>query len=146
MRKMAAGHSTARSESSSAPVPWVSAVSVPRNGAHRPASASMSKESLEKQADRADNLADQVLDAVLQETLRDAAREYRQKAKAPVYALFKGQTQLTGTYPSEKELMKALSNEGLIPELKASDKDGSHVLPEGYRIEQVKQIYDPQPD
>jgi hypothetical protein len=106
----------------------------------------MSKESLEKQVDRADNLADQVVDDLLQETLRDAAREYRQKAEAPVYALFKGDTQLTGTYPSEKELMRIVSSEGLIPELKASDKDGSQVLPEGYRIAQVKQICDPQPD
>ena len=101
---------------------------------------------MEKQADPADNIADQIVDEVLQETLRDAAREYRQKAKAPVYALFKGHTQLTGTYPSEKELMKTVSSEGLIPELKASDKNGSQVLPEGYRIEQVQQIYDPQPD
>ena len=80
-----------------------------RNGARRHALASMSKESLEKQADPADNIADQI---VLQEALRDAAREYRQRAKAPVYAMFKGHTQLTATYPSEKELMKPVSSEG----------------------------------
>lgn len=101
---------------------------------------------MEEQANPADNIADQIVDEVLQETLRDAAREYRQKAKAPAYALFKGHTQLTDTCPSEKELMKTVSSEGRIAELKASDKNGSQVLPEGYRIEQVKQIYDPQPD
>jgi hypothetical protein len=93
-----------------------------RNGARRHALASMSKESLEKQADRADNIADQIVDAVLQETLRDAAREYRQKAKAPLYALFRGHAQLTGTYPSEKELMEAVSSEGLIPDLRHRTK------------------------
>ncbi len=41
----------------------------------------MSKESLQKQADRAENIADQTVDDQLKETLRDAATEYREKAK-----------------------------------------------------------------
>ena len=43
--------------------------------------ARMSKESLRKQADRAENIADQTVDDQLKETLRDAAKEYREKAK-----------------------------------------------------------------
>ena len=39
----------------------------------------MSKEHLEKQADRADNLADQTVDDEVRQNLRDAAKEYRQK-------------------------------------------------------------------
>jgi hypothetical protein len=41
----------------------------------------MSKESLQKQADRAENIANQTVDDQLKETLRDAAKEYREKAK-----------------------------------------------------------------
>ncbi|MBV8926140.1 MAG: hypothetical protein JOZ74_12310 [Bradyrhizobium sp.] len=41
----------------------------------------MSKESLEKQADRAETIADQTVDDQLKETLGDAAREYRRQAK-----------------------------------------------------------------
>jgi hypothetical protein len=38
----------------------------------------MSKEHLEKQAGRADNLADQTVDDEVRQNLRDAAKEYRQ--------------------------------------------------------------------
>ena len=40
----------------------------------------MSKKSLQKQADRADNIADQTVDEEVKENLRDAAKEYRVKA------------------------------------------------------------------
>jgi hypothetical protein len=41
----------------------------------------MSREQLERQADRADNLADQTVDEDVKENLRAAAKEYREKAK-----------------------------------------------------------------
>jgi hypothetical protein len=41
----------------------------------------MSKESLERQADRADRLADDTADDELRENFRAAAREYREKAE-----------------------------------------------------------------
>jgi hypothetical protein len=44
--------------------------------------ARMSRKSLQKQADRADNIADQTVDEELKENLRDAAQEYRAKADA----------------------------------------------------------------
>jgi hypothetical protein len=40
----------------------------------------MSKNSLERQAERADNIADQTTDEEVKENLRDAAKEYRNKA------------------------------------------------------------------
>jgi hypothetical protein len=41
----------------------------------------ISREQLERQADRADNLADQTADEEVKENLRAAAKEYREKAK-----------------------------------------------------------------
>jgi hypothetical protein len=40
----------------------------------------MSKESLRKQADRAETIADQTVDDQLKETLTEAAKEYRKDA------------------------------------------------------------------
>jgi hypothetical protein len=102
----------------------------------------MSKESLQKQADRAENIAEQTVDDALKDTLRDAAREYREKAKQEVsYALFRGDTRLSQTFPTEEEVLKAALAEGLIPEA-----SGTEILPPGYRIAPVEQPYDPQPD
>lgn len=42
----------------------------------------MSKESLRKQADRAENIADQTVDDQLKETLTEAAKEYRRDAES----------------------------------------------------------------
>jgi hypothetical protein len=41
----------------------------------------MSKESLERQADRAERLADNTVDESLKKILLDAARDYREQAK-----------------------------------------------------------------
>jgi electron transfer flavoprotein alpha/beta subunit len=41
----------------------------------------MSREQLERQADRADTLADRTVDEDVKENLRPAAKEYREKAK-----------------------------------------------------------------
>lgn len=40
----------------------------------------MTKDSLNKQADRADNIADQTVDETVRKTLKDAARDYRKQA------------------------------------------------------------------
>jgi hypothetical protein len=42
----------------------------------------MSKESLRKQADRAETIADQTVDDQLRETLTEAAKEYRKDAES----------------------------------------------------------------
>jgi hypothetical protein len=44
------------------------------------------------------------VDAGLKETLLDAAKEYQEEAahETPIYPLFKGDTQLAGTFPSER--------------------------------------------
>ena len=42
----------------------------------------MSKESLRKQADRAEAIADQIVDDQLKETPREAAKDYRKDAEA----------------------------------------------------------------
>jgi hypothetical protein len=42
----------------------------------------MSKESLQKQADRAENIADQTVDDQLKENLTEAAKEYRRDAES----------------------------------------------------------------
>jgi hypothetical protein len=41
----------------------------------------MSKESLRKQADRAENIANQIVDDQLKDTLTEAAKEYRKDAE-----------------------------------------------------------------
>ena len=41
----------------------------------------MSKETLQRQADRADRIADQTVDEGMRRILRDAAKEYREKAQ-----------------------------------------------------------------
>lgn len=68
----------------------------------------MSKDSLQKQADRAESIADQMVDDALKQTFLDAAKEYREKAaqETKTYALFKGKTQLTGSFPSEQETFR----------------------------------------
>ena len=105
----------------------------------------MSKESLQKQAARADNIADQTVDEALKETLRDAANEYREDAKETGgYALFHGDTQLAGTFPTEQDVLKAALAEGLVPEMQPAEP-GGQILPPGYHIENVKH-YDPQPE
>ncbi|MBV8926144.1 MAG: hypothetical protein JOZ74_12330 [Bradyrhizobium sp.] len=64
-----------------------------------------------------------------------------------MYALFKGKTQLAGTFPTEQEVVKAALAEGLVPELELADAAGaSQRLPAHYHIEAVEEPYDPQPD
>jgi hypothetical protein len=47
----------------------------------------MTKETLQKQADRADSIANQAVDDELKKTLRDAARDYRRESKQEECAL-----------------------------------------------------------
>jgi hypothetical protein len=108
----------------------------------------MSKESLQKQADRADSIADQTVDESMKEILRDAAGDYREEAgeKPSAYALFRGDTRLARTYRTEQEVIRAALSEGLIPEMDPPAESGAQVLPSGYHIEKVEQPYEPQPD
>ena len=107
----------------------------------------MSKESLRKQADRADSIADQTVDDSMKEILQDAAKDYREEVteERKTYALFRGDTQLAGTYLTEREALTAALAQGLIPEMQAADEKGGQVLPAGYRIEKLEQPYEPQP-
>ena len=53
-----------------------------------------------------------------------------------MYALFRGDTQIAGAFPTEQEVLKSAIEEGLIP----------GVLPADYHIERVEEMYDPRPD
>lgn len=130
----------------------------------------MSKKSLQKQADRAENIADQIVDDVLKETLRDAATEYRKKANdedrhsteealsvesptgpapgedVPMFALFEGETQLGGTFTTEKEVWEAALIEGLVTDVPVADEAGGQILPRNYHVKRVQNSYDPRPD
>jgi hypothetical protein len=63
-----------------------------------------------------------------------------------MYALFRGTTQIAGTFPSESECLKAALAEGLIAEVEMTDESGARALPGDYHIERVQERYDPQPD
>jgi hypothetical protein len=63
-----------------------------------------------------------------------------------MYALFRGTTQIAGTFPSEIECLKTALAEGLIAEVGVADESGAQVLPADYHIERVQEPYDPQPD
>lgn len=63
-----------------------------------------------------------------------------------MYALFRGTTQIAGTFPSESECLKAALAEGLIAEIQVADESGPQILPADYHIERVQELYDPQPD
>jgi hypothetical protein len=53
-----------------------------------------------------------------------------------MYALFRSDTQVAGTFPTVQEVIKAAIAEGLIVEAQ---------LPADYHIERVEETYDPQP-
>lgn len=63
-----------------------------------------------------------------------------------MFALFRGTTQIAGTFPSESECLKAALAEGLISEVPVADESGARVLPADYHIGRVQEPYDPQPD
>jgi hypothetical protein len=70
-----------------------------------------------------------------------------------MYALFKGTTQVAGTFPTEGECLKAALADGLISGVQAAqaaDESGAQaltqILPADYHIERVQEPYDPQPD
>lgn len=90
-----------------------------------------------KRADRADGIADQTTDKSLRATLRDAATEYRSKVEA--YALFRGNTQLTGAYPTKDEVFRAALLEGIIPALQTADE--AHQLPADHHIEKIERTH-----
>ena len=66
-----------------------------------------------------------------------------------MYALFRGTTQIAGTFPTEGECLKAALAERLINGMQVAqtaDKSGAQILPAEYRIERVQEPYDPQPE
>ncbi len=63
-----------------------------------------------------------------------------------MYALFRGTTQIAGTFPTEHDCLKAALAEGLIGEVQVADESGAQILPADYHIERVQEPYDPQPD
>jgi hypothetical protein len=54
-----------------------------------------------------------------------------------MYALFRGEIQIAGTFPTVQEVLRTAMEDGLIPEAQ---------LPADYHIERVEEPYDPQPD
>ena len=63
-----------------------------------------------------------------------------------MYALFRGTTQVAGTFPTQGECLKAALAEGFIGEMQVANESGAHILPADYHIERVQEPYDPQPD
>ena len=77
-----------------------------------------------------------------------------------MHALFRGTTQIAGTFPSARECLKAALAEGLISEVQISEaqfrgtqvrgtqvsgESRVRILPGGYHIDRVQEPYDPQP-
>lgn len=58
----------------------------------------------------------------------------------------RGKTQISRTFPSEKEVWEAALIEGLVTDIPVADEEGGQVLPAGFHVEQVEENYDPQPD
>ena len=63
-----------------------------------------------------------------------------------MYALFQGETQLGGTFATEKEVREAALIEGLVTDVPVADAEGGQILPRGFQVRKVEQRYDPQPD
>jgi hypothetical protein len=63
-----------------------------------------------------------------------------------MYALFDGERQLGGTFPTEKEVWEAALIEGLVTDVPVADEEGGQILPKGYHVEKVDETYDPQPN
>ena len=68
----------------------------------------------------------------------------RRKAGTEAYALFRGNSQLTATYPTKDDVFRAALLEGLIPAIHTAD--GSQKLPADHCIKKVELSYDAQPD
>jgi hypothetical protein len=63
-----------------------------------------------------------------------------------MYALFRGKTQLGGTFATEKEVWEAALIEGLVTDVPVADEEGGQILPRGYQVRPVEETYDhPQP-
>jgi hypothetical protein len=62
-----------------------------------------------------------------------------------MYALFDGRIQLGGTFATEKEVWEAALIEGLVTDVPIADEEGGQILPKGYQVRKVDEIFDPQP-
>jgi hypothetical protein len=63
-----------------------------------------------------------------------------------MYALFRGETQLGRTFPTEKEVWQAALEEGLVKDIPVADEAGGQVLPSGYHVKEIAERYDPLPN
>jgi len=63
-----------------------------------------------------------------------------------MYALFEGDKQIGSAFPTEKEVWEAALIEGLVTDVPVADEAGGQVIPGGYHVAKVGQVYDPRPD
>lgn len=63
-----------------------------------------------------------------------------------MYALFEGDKQIGNAFPTEKEVWEAALIEGLVIDVPVADEEGGQVIPGGYHVVKVEQVYDPRPD
>ena len=62
-----------------------------------------------------------------------------------MYALFDGDKQIGSAFPTEKEVWQAALSEGLVMDVPVADEEGGQVLPHGYHVVKVQEMYDPRP-
>jgi len=63
-----------------------------------------------------------------------------------MYALFDGRTRIGGAFPTEKDVWQAALIDGLVTDVPVGDHLGSQVLPRGYHVEQIEDVYEAKPD
>ena len=63
-----------------------------------------------------------------------------------MYALFEGDKQIGNPFPTEKEVWEAALITGLVTDVPVADEEGGQILPSGYHVERVEDVYDPGPD
>jgi hypothetical protein len=63
-----------------------------------------------------------------------------------MYALFEGDKQIGSAFPTEKEVWEAALIEGLVMDVPVADEEGGQVIPGGYHVAKVEQVYDARPD
>ena len=63
-----------------------------------------------------------------------------------MYALFEGDKQIGSAFPTEKEAWEAALIEGLVKDVPVADEEGGQVIPHGYHVAKVEQVYEPRPD
>ena len=62
-----------------------------------------------------------------------------------MYALFEGDKQIGGAFPTEKEVWEAALIEGLVTDVPVADEEGGQIIPRGYHVAKVEEAYGPRP-